>query len=629
MSSENCSHTLIFAADNVDGRLLFPAELRGRAVKAGLGVSERANAGLLTASLFSDSNGVGHSYETRQDVGRVIEEAIASIGREQFWGQLEIAGIDFGRLLMPWLWHALEAPLLLLRLLGRWCDREMPFGLATWRIDVPPPAVRGALEAFCEARRITLSHLASPRPADTSSGPVAEMSAIQGAYPFQGTVGQEVLAARHGFSRGLDQFIEYGQLCLKGQGPWHFAAWPEGERAKGIFLECRLDHVFTDAKGVEFCLAAGGRAVVLRLDAAGALHNHSLPQASAWLGLLGGSSNVGMLVGCIEGRAYFSFTGRMPIGLSTVPFDGADGLHIRFLGSDQPGPELIRFERFAFGPLDRSPGLLEGLDAAYGVPSALPARCDPRAARRVAVLVPGRGHCVSYTQEFGFDDAPMRHEGLFNRLRQRGVTVEPIFVSAPWIIDNRPVDAPATHSLFANALSPEQSADAAEVRDRLAEIANQFEKSILSGPGLLYDHVDLKSTVANLFREQTIAIAAQYGHNVEFARLFRLNPPDLVFGPQLDSSYFYALAAARAEHIPTVSLEISFMFHEANRMHRRFNREEVADALCYWGTAAVRRLRKLGLASTEQVVTGLHTLDFYRAAAPDRLRVLKDKRVTG
>ena len=230
MSSENCSHTLIFAADNVDGRLLFPAELRGRAVKAGLGVSERANAGLLTASLFSDSNGVGHSYETRQDVGRVIEEAIASIGREQFWGQLEIAGIDFGRLLMPWLWHALEAPLLLLRLLGRWCDREMPFGLATWRIDVPPPAVRGALEAFCEARGITLSHLASPRPADTSSGPVAEMSAIQGAYPFQGTVGP-------GSARGAARFLAWLRSVYRIR-----ATLPERPRT------------------VAFCGVAGGRA---------------------------------------------------------------------------------------------------------------------------------------------------------------------------------------------------------------------------------------------------------------------------------------------------------------------------------------------------------------------------------
>src|SRR5262249_39697984 len=104
----------------------------------------------------------------------------------------------------------------------------------------------------------------------------------------------------------------------------------------------------------------------------------------------------------------------------------------------------------------------------------------------------------------------------------------------------------------------------------------------------------------------------------EFRALISDRRPAALLAPRLDAAYLYASSAAAERALRTVSLEISFMFHEANRWHRHFGRGETTNMLCYWGSVATERLARLGLLPQGHAVTGLHLLDYCVAAARDR-----------
>jgi hypothetical protein len=270
-------------------------------------------------------------------------------------------------------------------------------------------------------------------------------------------------------------------------------------------------------------------------------------------------------------------------------------------------------------------GLNDGGDRRSRAEGTASAPGDRGQSAKVRVEMPllGNKHVVGYTTSLGFDDAPMLFEGLLRRLRDLGVEIDPILTSAPWFVDGRPISPAHSRSLFSRPPDQDLLEEGRVVREQLAAVAADHSNAVRQGPPILYEGADLRPVIAEALAAQIPSLATLHDFHAQFRSLFRESRPDLLLGPRIDSGFCYALSAAKQEGIRAASLEISFQFHEANRMHLRSRRPEAADVLCYWGAASVERLKKLELASSAQVVTGLHLLDYYHNARADRARVLQ------
>jgi hypothetical protein len=84
----------------------------------------------------------------------------------------------------------------------------------------------------------------------------------------------------------------------------------------------------------------------------------------------------------------------------------------------------------------------------------------------------------------------------------------------------------------------------------------------------------------------------------------------------------WAASAARSLDIPTISPEISFIYHEMNRLHLLSGLPETTGRVAVWGKAHLARLKELRLDGGNLRVTGLHSLDYYRRS-PSRFDFTK------
>lgn len=593
----------VFRSDSPNGLLSRAADLPGAPVKAQLGV-RRGKSGWI--DLYADGSGLAH--QSRIEVFERLATLSRQLGREGFWDLFRLEGGEYGRYLMSAVWSPMERAVLYRKLLSRFADQHQPKKLFSYGLQGAHPVDGRAFREFLRHRGLACDDLPCVEPAQPSrENPWSSATAC---YALHGQLGQEQFVYRFGQAgrlgegpldpaSGLLGFDSASQTCWFAGGPG------------GVYGEWRFRYLDLPRNQIVVSAASGGRAVAVLIDRSG-IHPWTPQSTSGRTLARAGPDSAGYSLWIHRGKGGFAAEGAPATELQAVTTDLPDGLHFQLLGE---GGGLCCLSRLILlNELDEPALSLRRAGFACFVKkrpwwaSWFAGKQAPRV-RAASLFFPGAAS-IAVGPDGDAELAPAYHEGWADCLAREGIGIDWVLATDPWRLDGGELRRDQERYLY-GPVEEDLAALQASAKSRLEEAfvglreKRELVLSALADPllaDLFYDGI----------RASLATVAALVGDQKRLACRLKEMRPDALVSPRLDTEYQWAGVAARAESLPTVSLEISFIYHEIKRLHRYAGVPEETDRICVWGEAHRQRLDELGLAGDRIQATGLLALDYYR-----------------
>jgi hypothetical protein len=621
------AHTLVYYPDDPDGSLRHVDLLEGVPVKAGLGVRTLGTGRGDWLNIYDTRYGRHARTAARQGAVDWMRACVPVLHAAGYYERARHENFCLGRAIFDQALHRMELVLHHLLLLERFLSIQRPGALSTWRADELPQDLREAIAAFAAARGVELRTIAAPPLAHREE----KAAPIVGCHPFQGQIGLEIAALRPGASLGFgDRRTQWGYADFdRSRLP---ISIPVEDASAGVAVVIEVLYAYADKGGAEIRVATDRHEALIGITADGVVDLSSVPprrllpppgptslrlsivlsDGTAWVGQLGGSAK--------------------QLDLRRRSRGATSGVHIDC--RDSLGPLLRLRDITVYGHLNpvAVDAWRRGLaDTVAIAPGSTPGSIGPSARWSIGTVMPSTGHLVASWPEIGDHSAPIHFDGYAFALERIGLRPLELLLGTPWTLGRSPQPSRDRALLIDAVTLP------SEVKDSAARSGRAAEAAIIdiAGTAPLAPAPDLGGPLAGLdlvpILRRALAEGARlcswYVEQYEKARLaLAERPVRTMMGPRLDSGFLPHAAAASSLGIRTVALEISFMIHEHQRLHRLAGVEETTDLIAYWGTSAREHLQERGLDGDRLHVSGLCSLDYYSALRSLRARATFDPR---
>lgn len=592
----------LFVFDEGESKSL-SADERLKPVKAQLGV--HLQSGWL--SLYDGAS--DRAYAARMENFAILKTFSEILGKSDFYSKFNIGGCQYGRYLFGISWSATERYLQYRRLLTDFFDVHRPTTILCAGLSEAHPVDARVFRFFCVERNVRVVEL--PANADTVSAASTKLwKGCVGAYAGFGSLGTERLFFRNGDLTSLhvsDFPIDVGSGGLrfdtnKVPATCHFSL----DGAGGAFASWRFRHLHLPDSRIRLQLVAGGKALCVVAGNGGWSIGENVPLVR--LGPIG-PMYPGQCMLIKRDKGFFVFDGMPAMELPLTESELPDGLHIssegfgecyayldRILLTETPTEDASNLFLKALGPF-----VTQGEGASVGTGGDAHLDCASlfHPTPYVAPPINGRVPRLAPSYQDGWDEF-WRH----------GVDIHWVTAQEPWRLDGGLLRSDSERYLYGPI-----EIDFVPLREKWKFVLDKdFESVIRSRPLLLKacsdrDFVDFFLANLEVGLSTVLAIA---GDALRMKTCLDEIRPDALVGARIDNSFPWAVAAAKVSRIPTLSSEISFIYHEIHRIHRLTLQPETTDAISVWGHEHKRRIEEVGLSSPAILTGGLPALDLHK-----------------
>jgi hypothetical protein len=615
------------------------------AVRAGLGVSLPTHSTKPWLDLFDGGGNRYMSFHARELTVRWMAACLPALEKHNFHANTRYKNFWLGRTFFDIALHRMFAVIAFSMLLDAVCRKHGIDQLSTWRMDELPRDIRDALSILAKSRGLPLNSITAPAPL-AYEGPSAPLF---GHHEYFGSLGAEVASIRpgvqHGFSGPANQhgFSDFNRQRLP-------VTVSIGDKAESVALVVRLLYAYSDRDHPIITLATRTRECTLTIERDGVYDRTVEPairltgppgpgelsfiatiaHTKAWFGLVGEP----MVPVRVKRRsqAVESLKAHLSKKYAQRARIRAPGVHIDCPASEGP---LLRFgEMTVLTDLNDSTHTERQRGLAHTITDLSPnnglvSSKAPSSAPVIGTFMAARSQAIASWPGLGREMMPIHFHGLESGLAKAGLTSRLFYFDASWHLGARQTPK-IEDGIVLDALSLPETTEAeinegaARITAALADICAAADLPNLPAEAGSISDIDFRPLLRSALMESGND-AKWHCEQYERCRLaLGAFPVAAVIGPRLDSGYLSAAAAASSLGVKTGSLEISFLFHEHQRLHRLVGIPETTDAIVYWGRLAVQRLKELGLPADDRQVSGFHSLDYFALLRCVR-ETLKDK----
>jgi hypothetical protein len=580
----------------------------GAPVKAQLGVRSDGRSGW--CSLYENDQNI--AYAARIEIFERLAALVSRLGKDAFWDLFRVNGDQYGSFLISCIWAPLERAHLYSTLLRRFYAERKPSRIVSVNLASANPIDRRAFEQFLDEFGIASD--AADVPSQRERGGDNHWRGANGGYAFQGQLGRERLVytgtelsgsqqAPLSPSNGLVQFDAATRTAV-------FV--PDAEQ--GVYAEWRIRYLSFPGCRMAFVVVDQGWAATVFMDRTGVFvplpdgTMSDVPIAKI------GPTRGGYSLWIDRDNAFFACEGAIATKLPVAPTDRTNGLYVSVIGE---GSGDFSFKRLI---------VIDRLDqtALNSRMQGFPVFCSnwkrtefrdwfrrprPVAARTTSLFFPGSA-TVSVRGQTEAILEPTSLEGWAENFERQGVGVDWIVATDPWRLNGEQVREEADQYLYGGLTE-----EAPAIRTEAREIVDRGSRELRSKSAIVKECLK-DDLLVDLFFEQidqNLSNIAEFVVNQRLTHdILSRTRPTSITAVRMDSAYMWAAFAARSLDIPSVSPEISFIYHEMNRLHLLSHLPETTGRVAVWGKAHLARLTQLGLDGGNLRVTGLHSLDYYR-----------------
>lgn len=562
------------------------------------------------------------AYQSRIQNLEVLGQFAELLAKSGYFSMFRAGDVLYGRYLLSNLWATTERYLRFWNLLAGFVGKHAVSFIKCYGLSEAHPIDARCFRVFCAENNITLecAEASSLEISNQASAETDPWNGATGAYSGQGAIGKEQMVFRFGSTQSLNLD---GFPIEPNSGSLLFDSGARGascrfsiDGAQGLFASWRFRHLHVPESVLYVTLVAGKFQVKIKADHKGWWSDTKKLVRLAPIG----SIYPGQALGIKDGKGWFMSDGTPLCEIPATTTDLPDGLYFEQAGR---GECYVYLDRMLLVNTLRDEGLLalrEGLQpfSERIQPSLRQSNILSKKKIRCAALF----HPTWYLEPSLSKVTPMLNssyqDGWQSLLAENGIDLVWIAAQESWQLDGGRLQSDSEQYLYDPII-----VDISPQTKQWHDTFGHDYQSILQCRMQLVeisqapDFVDL--FLENLKAGITDAISiASDQYRVQ--RCLDLIDPDGFLGARLDGSFPWAVAAAKIKNLPTLSCEISFIYHEIARLHRLAGVEETADAICVWGNEHVRRLAEFGVDSPNIHATGLLALDFYkRCPAPSEI----------
>jgi hypothetical protein len=582
------------------------AQLSGVPVKAQLGVLSDGRPGW--RSLYENDQGL--AYAARIEVFERLAALLRRLGGADFWDLFQVNGSQYGRYLVSCIWGPLERAHLYSTLLRRFYAEKNPSRIVSVNLAAANPIDRRAFEQFLNDFRIP-NDSSDVAPRRDEHG-YDHRRRVDGRYALHGYLGRERLVyTRNELSCSQQVPLSPGNGRVQFDTETRTASFVS-DAVQGIYAEWRLRYLNLPGSRITFVVVDQGRAAAVVVKQSGVFACTPSGRRISFRLAKIGPTRGGYSLWIHRGKGYFACEGAKAARLPVFPLDQPNGLYISAVGTgdgecclsrliiiDTLDCEALNSRKQGFPVFCTKSGGLR--DWWY--------RLQKPPTRTTSLFSPGAASVSVRRRKESLLEPPYL-EGWAESLGRAGVGVDWILVTDPWKLDGDQVRDERDYYLYGRLA--EQSA---AIRTETREIVDRGNRELRSKSALVKKYLK-DDLLVDLFFEQidqNLSTVVEFVVNQRQANDILSNTiPTSMASPRLDSAYMWACFAARDLNVPSLSSEISFIYHEIHRLHLLCGLSESTGRIAVWGKAHLARLTELGLNSGNLSATGLHSLDYYR-----------------
>lgn len=579
------------------------------AVKAQLCVRHHDN----WLNLYSDNHA---SYDSRIRNLEILGQFASELSSVGYFAMFKAADVSYGRYLFSNLWSATERYLRFWTLLESFFRSYPADEVVCDSLSEAHPIDARCFRTFCAEKKIKWQETDRALSAVPLYNGDDIWKGATGAYPAQGIIGSECFIYRFDRAQAFNPYgypfdISSGGIKFepsRSGASCHFAR----DGSNGLLVSWRFRHIHIPSSTMHVSLVAGGHMVSIKACRDGWKSNGQHSEKLAEIGPM----YPGVSLAIKDGRGWFMADGMPLCPLETTTTSKVDGLYFEQHGSGECYVYLDRM--ILLGDISD-----DGIKILHNAPQDflkhtmtypngsedIARRNNKNRIRCAALFHPGW-----YVEPAINGDTPglcaLYQDGWKQLLAERGIDVTWISAQESWFLDGGRLQSNTEEYLY----DPIET----NISELNAEWKSGFERDYEVVANLRHRLTAIAGNpdFADLFLEQMksslSAALSIAGDRLRAERCLKKISPDIFIGARLDGSFPWATAAAKGRNIPTMSAEISFIYHEIHRLHRLAGVSENTDVICLWGNEHARKLDDFKVSSSNIKVAGLLALDLFR-----------------